>query len=355
MILKSSNRRPAFTLVELLVVIAIIGVLVALLLPAVQAAREAARRSSCQNNLTQIGKGMHNHHAARNFFPYGAHDDDDETGVDHGGPTVKDRYPMTWRILLLPYMEQQSVFNQLKPVADASRTDTTYPVRDWERSPLQQQSMPVYICPSETPPVKTGLASWSGPTTAAIASYFGCGGSIATGPTDWGVPNVCGQCVLNKSCPCIFGNTPEHPRGFLHGHNPNGPGMLDMWPNELSTKDVPDGTSNTIHVGETHWAEPGSRLPGCSNHMHWMSSWSVASAVWGINVDHIAIAPQTAQDDYNWAAGCNFRSLHPGGAQFLFVDGSVRFLEESISPAALSNMAGRDDGRIGEEYIRPGG
>jgi prepilin-type processing-associated H-X9-DG protein len=250
-------------------------------------------------------------------------------------------------------MEQQTVFRELKPVADASRVDGTYPVRPWENSPLQQQPMPVYICPDETPSTKSGLASWSGPTTAAITSYFGSAGSIATGPSDWGVPNVCGQCVLNRACPCQFGNTPEHPRGFYHGHNPDGPGMLDMWPNELSTKHVTDGTSNTIHVGETYWSESGSRQPGCSNHMHWMGSWSVASAVWGINIDHIALAPQTAQDDYNWAAGCNFRSHHAGGAQFLFVDGSVRFLEENISPAALSNLADRSDGRLGEEYSPP--
>jgi prepilin-type N-terminal cleavage/methylation domain-containing protein/prepilin-type processing-associated H-X9-DG protein len=354
MIPRRSKRRRAFTLVELLVVIAIIGVLVALLLPAVQAAREAARRSSCQNNLAQIGKGMHNHHAAVNYFPYGAHDDDDEEGINHDGKP-NDRFPMTWRILLLPYMEQGPVFQELKPLAEASRVKGTYPVRAWEQSPLQLQPMPVYICPNENPAIKTGLASWSGPTTAAIASYFGNAGSIATGPTDWGVPNVCGQCILHRACRCEFGNTPEHPRGFFHGHNPDGPGMLDMWPNQLATKHVPDGTSNTIHVGETYWAEPGSQQSGCSNHMHWMSSWSVASAVWGINLDHIAMAPQTAQDDYNWAAGCNFRSLHPGGAQFLFVDGSVRFLEESISPAALSNLADRADGRIGDEYTRPGG
>jgi prepilin-type processing-associated H-X9-DG protein len=287
---------------------------------------------------------MHNHHAALDYFPYGAKDHDCDPS-----PEPFKRYPMTWRTLLLPYMEQQAAYQQLQKTAKDSEGMGCYAVRPWENSPLQQQVMPVYICPNETPAIKSGLATWSGPPMAAIASYFGSGGSIATGPRDWGIPNVCGQCVPNKACKCEFSNTTERPRGFFNGHNPDGPGMLDMWPNELNVKDVPDGTSNTLFVGETHWSEPGSGQPGCSNHMHWLSSWSVASAVWGINVDHIALAPQTAQDDYNWAAGCNFRSHHPGGAQFLFVDGSVRFLEDSISPAALSNLADRNDGRLGDE------
>jgi prepilin-type processing-associated H-X9-DG protein len=126
-----------------------------------------------------------------------------------------------------------------------------------------------------------------------------------------------------------------------------------MWPNEYTTTHVPDGTSNTIHVGETHWAEKNSRLNGCTNHMHWMSSWSVASTVWGINENYIAKIPALANDDLNWAAGCNFRSFHPGGAQFLMADASVQFLEDSISPTALANLGGRNDGNLGEEYRRP--
>src|SRR6476661_8000751 len=95
-----------FTLVELLVVIAIIGILVALLLPAVQAAREASRRSSCQNKLHQIGIAMHNFHAAHNVFPYGANDGDCEA-------KTPGRETMAWRTKLLPFMENQPMYDQL--------------------------------------------------------------------------------------------------------------------------------------------------------------------------------------------------------------------------------------------------
>src|SRR3954447_1619024 len=100
-----------FTLVELLVVIAIIGILVALLLPAVQAAREASRRASCQNKLHQIGLALHNYHSAKNVFPYGAQDGDCEA-------KTPDRHVMGWRLLILPYMEYQTLYDQLVPIAE---------------------------------------------------------------------------------------------------------------------------------------------------------------------------------------------------------------------------------------------
>lgn len=355
---RTSGAKSAFTLVELLVVIAIIGVLVALLLPAVQAAREAARRSSCQNNLKQIGVGMHNHLSAKGYFPYGSGDDDCE--VDE-----YKRETWTWRTLLLPYIEQQPTYQQLVPLAKASAQTpeaNNKNCRDpenrlWDTSPLQQISMPVYLCPTESSSTRTDLSAWSGPRTAAIASYFGCAGPVSSGPLGWGLTNVCGQClpITNSPCRCEVGNVAGgNQRGFFHGHNPGGPGLLDMHPNEYETGDVPDGTSNTIHVGESYWAEPATgasrqQLSGCSDHMQWMSPWASATAVWGINSDHLATAPETGRPGYNWAAGCNFRSLHPGGSQFLFADGSVRFLDETISPGALANLSGRNDERLGEE------
>jgi len=343
--IQTDRRRLGFTLVELLVVIAIIGILVALLLPAVQAAREAARRSGCHNKLHQIGVALHNYHDAHNTFPYGAADGDCESGTPP-------RHPQTWRTLILPYLEQDVLYDDIKLLADNSVSSGCYPVRAWELSPFQQQVVGDFVCPSETSPsIKTGMASWSGPTTAAIASYFGNAGPVSTGPRDWGEPHGCGLCIGSVNCPCNFGNTAERGRGFFHGHNPEGPGMLDMWPNRIPAEKVTDGLSKTIHVGETHWADPGSNQPGCTDQMQWMSSWGIASTVWGINTDYLAMVPNIQ----NWQAGCSYRSLHPGGSNFVFADGSVRFLEETISPALLANMGSRNDGNVGDNYTRPTG
>jgi prepilin-type processing-associated H-X9-DG protein len=164
---------------------------------------------------------------------------------------------------------------------------------------------------------------------------------------------VCGKCVGNVACPCDYGNKPGGgTRGFYHGHNPGGPGMLDMWANQISTQKVPDGTSKTLHVGESHWADWGSNQSGCFSRMHWMTSWSVASTVWGINTDYVATLGLTPAQHYplNYLTGCNFRSLHPGGANFLYADGSIGFLPDATSDRLLANLGDRRDGRIGEQY-----
>ncbi|WP_425398841.1 DUF1559 domain-containing protein [Aeoliella sp.] len=347
------RRRNGFTLVELLVVIAIIGILVGLLLPAVQAAREAARRSSCQNNLHQIGVALQSYHSAQGFFPYGAMDDDCDAG--------QKRSWHTWRTLILPYMEQQALFDQLDEI------EQNYPRGGcfgadvnsvWAKSPLQQSPVHEYICPSEDGvmiEISPYNATWVGPASSARASYFGNAGPVSSGPRDWGAENVCGQCINGVACPCEYGNGHGRNRGFFHGHNPGGPGMLDMWANKIGMKKVPDGSSNTIHVGETHGAQFGSDEPGCFSSNGWMSSWTVSSTVWGINLDYLSILgwDENQHDRNNYTAGCNYRSRHPGGAQFAFVDGSVRFLTDDTSLTLLANLGARNDGNVGDAYARP--
>jgi prepilin-type N-terminal cleavage/methylation domain-containing protein/prepilin-type processing-associated H-X9-DG protein len=349
-----SVKDRGFTLVELLVVIAIIGILVALLLPAIQAARESARRSSCLNNLHQIGVAMHSHHAAQKVFPYGANDGDCEPGTPP-------REMLGWRIQLLPYMEYQSLYDELLPIAAASKgTSCVKPEqRPWDQTPLQQQHLSEYVCPSEGAPYVRGVMdTWFGPEYAGIASYFGNAGPVSSGPTDWGQPYVCGHCVGSFKCLCDLGNIPGgNPRGFFHGHNPGGPGMLDLYANKISISKVPDGTSHTLHVGETHWADPDGGQSGCFGNMHWMTTWAVSTVVWGINDDYVArlgLTP-TEHAELNYLIGCNFRSRHPGGAHFLYVDGSVQFLTDDTSHQLLGNLGNRKDGQIGEMYIAPGG
>ncbi|MCC7475300.1 MAG: DUF1559 domain-containing protein [Pirellulales bacterium] len=356
------DPRPlhGFTLVELLVVIAIIGILVALLLPAVQAARESARRASCQNNLHQIGVALQSYHAAKKVFPYGANDGDCEA-------KTPDRQVMAWRVLILPYMEYQPLYDQLVPLAAQSNMNSAtgqnlckYPeARPWDKSPLQQEPLSAYICPSEESPYlkqKSGTDLWFGANAAAIASYYGSAGPVATGPVDgsWGGQDViCGACVGSTNCPCISGNKPGGgQRGWYHGQNPGGPGMMDMWANKISVGKVPDGTANTLHVGETCWVARETNKSGCFSTNNWMSTWSVASTVWGINTDYVARLGLSfsEHDQYNYQTGCNFRSRHPGGAHFLYVDGHVEFLNDDISDKLFANLGDRRDGRVGDNY-----
>jgi prepilin-type processing-associated H-X9-DG protein len=350
-----------------LVVIAIIGILVALLLPAIQAAREAARRSSCVNNLHQIGVALQNYHSAKGVFPYGANDDD----CDVSGPPYRE--VIAWRVLLLPYMEYQPLWDELLPIAERSNelpdgtNACTYPEeREWDESQLQLKGLPEYMCPSDeiSPVVKPhpdgSTDRWFGPNASALASYYGVAGPISTGPSDnsWGGPDVrCGNCIGGVACPCIRGNISKGERAWFHGYKPGGPGMMDMWANKISAAKVPDGTANTLHVGETHWVDRESNRSGCFSTNGWMYTWSVASTVWGINTDYMAKLglSKTEHDRFNYETGCNFRSRHPGGAHFLYVDGHVEFLDEHISDKLLANLGDRNGGRAGDFYEGPGG
>ena len=252
-------------------------------------------------------------------------------------------------------MEYQALYDELDELAEKSvlKSCPNPTHRPWDDSPLQQQPVPEYICPNESAKVQSGMDTWYGPRTAAIASYFGSAGPASSGPLDWGKPNVCGKCIDSIACPCIL--PPTGARWFYHGSYPDGPGMLDMWPNKISVGKVLDGTSKTLHVGESHWSDPVENRPGCFNNMQWMASYCVSTTVWGINTDYVSMLGFTRQQHLlnNFLTGCNFRSLHPGGAHFLFADGSVTFLFDDISDTLLANLGDRKDGRVDGQYTPP--
>jgi prepilin-type N-terminal cleavage/methylation domain-containing protein/prepilin-type processing-associated H-X9-DG protein len=314
------NRRDGFTLIELLVVIAIIAVLIGLLLPAVQAAREAARRASCMNNLKQLGLGFHNYHNTMNRFPsaltYVAGTPDVPTGV--GSPFAA----------ILPYLEQKNLQDLLNPDLPWIYASPT----------VAQMTISTFLCPSDTGPSLYHYAffdSWGLPAGSTFGSdSYG----INKGLND-------AQCLSAG-----FGPPPTTALSGLFDFN-TFRGVID----------IRDGTSNTFMVGEAAGGFPICHGIGCSTpygsglsvHFwlvggHSQPPWVLQGFVYSGNkcstVERLNKRPVTDsvhdvantfnctpsfQGGPHWVT--NFRSFHPGGANFLYADGSARWIKESIA------------------------
>jgi prepilin-type N-terminal cleavage/methylation domain-containing protein/prepilin-type processing-associated H-X9-DG protein len=326
------RTQRGFTLVELLVVIAIIGVLVSLLLPAVQQAREAARRSQCLNQLHQLAIAAHNRHDVHNAFPPGIYQ------LSFAGPP---RFRgVSLFVKLLPYFEQSALadgWDETDPLtntvgAASSRTATV---------------LPALICPSDVipqNPVNTGSNRWYG-----ITSYGGNGGARSYDP----------QFATNDG---IF---------FVIG-----PGSQTA-PQGQATRmaDVVDGLSNTLLFGERSHFDPNHDSFAASitapngqfvNHLGTVGWWAASGGRLAAgDVTMSAYAPINFRIPANFANGarmvppatdfnsylyyndrrlCAFGSLHPGGANFALADGSVRFVTQSISATVFLRSAIRNDG-----------
>lgn len=302
--------RSAFTLVELLVVIAIIGVLVSLLLPAVQTAREAARRMSCQNNLKQFGLAMHNYHDTNKKLPAGmtAHT---TNGNATGG--------WSWGVALLPFMEQETIFDNI---------DFSGSPHASQNAAIIQTVIPTAICPSSPQP--TIHDDFALPPMAT-SSYLGSAGIMRYVPS---------QCAIQESEGSLV-----HEKGF-------------------GFKDFTDGLSNTIMIGEVQWRAgvyPSGSDAGISirNIPHFYGG-EVGGPFWWFG-DICSTGRNSGNNDYWrtftvlrtagrpmnyydpgesrwWDEGQSaFGSSHPGGAQFAFADGSVQFINEHIESSVNPN------------------
>ncbi|QDU27575.1 hypothetical protein ETAA8_26630 [Anatilimnocola aggregata] len=283
-----------FTLVELLVVIAIIGVLVALLLPAVQAAREAARRAQCTNNLKQIGVGLHNYHDTYQTLPSG--------WIMKAGNEAE----WGWPAFLLPYMEQQGLFEK----AGVSERRLWDVVKDTTQQKFLQTKLKMYRCPSDITPA----LSPAGKSGLSCHRHFECNGCDID--FEMATNNYMGNGGFFDPNGVNGHNNEELRTGILHANRAYG------------MKDIVDGLSQTFAVGERDfrcragvWA--GSRNPPGPD--MWGSYHLRGRVSVKLNDPR---QPPTFCSDTSCTEG--FGSLHPGGGMFLFCDGSVHFISNTI-------------------------
>lgn len=297
------SARKGFTLVELLVVIAIIGILVALLLPAIQAAREAARRSSCSNNLKQIGLGLHMYHDTFGRLPAGWR------GYDpaNGQPFWFGLPGWAWSASLLPYMEQTAMYND--------SVHFELPITDAANNGVRVADIKIFRCPTDI-----------GKNTFDLQ---GGGPLVGTGPT-FPLQIATGNYIG------VFGTVDFHhlcnpASTTFNGCRGDGTFILNE---QFRFADILDGLSNTLVVGER-----------CSKLAP--STWVGVVTGGQHGVARVAGVTNYAPNSEATPAHYfhNFSSLHPAGTQFLAADGSVKLLNESIDLAiyhALTTRAGGD-------------
>ena len=351
MIGNPSRTRPGFTLVELLVVIAIIGILVALLLPAVQAAREASRRVNCANNLKQYGIAIHLYADNNMVIPPG--------NVHVGQQDPWGNPNVSWMIRVLPYMEQQAIYDKAMRYQFYDIGSTT--PRAGIGGPTFSGHLFPGNCPMPKPTNAGALAQeWEFPFMRCPSdgqvsqdwkqiNYSGSMGntyqpSAGTGcPEPYGVGGDIGQPGINYENPggqAGHGNT-DNPRQIS--------GLFNRWGICIPLASISDGTAFTIAVGEI--------LPACNDHTDWtwaMNQQGNAHAATTTPVNNFTTCaemkryknfpiPQcTAMS--NWNISWAFRSRHPAGAQFVFADGSVHFIAETIDYKMYQRLGGRRDG-----------
>jgi prepilin-type N-terminal cleavage/methylation domain-containing protein len=321
--------RRAFTLIELLVVIAIIAILIALLLPAVQQAREAARRTQCRNNMKQLGLAIHNYHDNFTVFPY-------------AWGSVQE----TWSALVLPYMDQAPLYNTLvwhrTPTDDWSTITSTSPT--WPNKVACGVQVPALRCPSLALP---DSFSNSGIPNRKPASYRVVTGSLIASDD-------------NSTRPAPYNAAPYTSLEFSPARDPGVNGIM-VGAGSTKMRDITDGTTNTVMVGESYTD------PQYSKDGQGMDYWNFfIPQIWDNNTNRCWSAGNGSGTEHTEAAGStlvrinarlnptihgvlmevSFGSYHVGGAFFTMGDGSVKFLSDNIDAALYQALGSRNGGEV---------
>jgi prepilin-type N-terminal cleavage/methylation domain-containing protein/prepilin-type processing-associated H-X9-DG protein len=368
-------RRRGFTLIELLVVIAIIAVLISLLLPAVQSAREAARRAQCTNNLKQIGLALHNYESSQSVFPPGGVTPADEITQSMWGG-LNSANVASWRALVIPFMEGNTIYNAIN--FSTPLNDTTAGVNSTQWTALMTVTNS-WLCPSDDnyQGVGDGMRPSSGPwgnypngnspinpftgqpeTRTPVSNYAGsfgdnyCIGSLTPVQNPWEsfpYPPTLLPGQVRIGWPGFWGtNFPDD-----INNQPRGGGQLrgmfayriqGIGPVRISS--IIDGTSNTLLVAEVlpaqtadsnFWNQNGCTF-GTTVPINWVTLRPVCS-------DGQTFGSADWQCRYSYASK-GAKSKHPSGANFCFGDGSVRFLKNSISLATYCGLGSRNGGEV---------
>ncbi|WP_417388542.1 DUF1559 domain-containing protein [Gimesia sp.] len=303
-------RVRGFTLIELLVVIAIIAILIALLLPAVQQAREAARRSTCKNNLKQLGLAIHNYHETHRVFPPGY------CGDPNNSCSVVDssNNGWGWGAFILPFIDQANLYDQLGvgqvkqavcSVPTGAQAAATVGSADLQKTPI-----PVFMCPTATDPtINPGRVSGG----HAKSNYAGVAG------IDWtGVDSTTGFKAI----------------------------FVDGTKFVTRLRDFIDGSSNTFAIGEKYRRDIDGTLTSQVAGEYYGAVWvGIAPDVRAANVVG-QLAPTGSSYAVNGGSVNAFASQHAGGAHFLFIDGRVQFISENMDQDKLSAIATGNDGKV---------
>lgn len=324
--------RRGFTLIELLVVIAIIAILIALLLPAVQQAREAARRTQCKNNLKQIGLALHNYHDVYNVFPPGR-TRNTYSGIRSAWYTGN----IAWLPRLLPQIEQAAIFNSINwnMGQGTSRTDGHGGVNGANPTGARRQIVPAFRCPSDP---GNGQVPWTTPAGVRVVGRTTNSGYA---------PNNYMACV-----------------GYTTRLNANPPGLFGQ-NTRKRMRDLVDGTSNTLAVSEAvigfyklavndsgnrTLCNAGSKDTSTTRQTgnSWFYSYFPQSAFF-----NTFVTPNSREyncgvnsDRVNNAA----RSMHVGGVQVLLCDGSARFVSENVDAGTWRYLGDTGDGQTLGEF-----
>ncbi|MGZ0163180.1 MAG: DUF1559 family PulG-like putative transporter [Planctomycetales bacterium] len=325
--------RKAFTLIELLVVIAIIAILVALLLPAVQQAREAARRSQCQSNMKQIGIAMHNYHDVHSTFPLNY--DGTRNGADRNAHAV------SWLTLCLPYMDQTPLYETLSFNCRINGTPNVDKCLDTPADRIVRRTIiPGLLCPSNPQPgIYSGTpwydgGGWNGNSRnidGAGTDYVGNMGWVWTGWKDCGDTQRNGAPWVN---PDLNFDAPND--------NLLRVGGVFWWRGACKLNQIVDGTSNTLAVVENANWHFSKELPAEPNKQGlWFSPMGSITSITGpINADPAEIPGGNGGDDGRCTG---WSSNHVGGAHALMADGGVKFLSETTATGSAPFDGGFPD------------